>query len=90
MTSHSNGDNGDDAARADGIRRQLSDVPVSGTRQMSLEGRDALDLYLAQIGSNATELNSQIALLQAALQERVELLRELRSCQPDDEQSRPR
>jgi hypothetical protein len=88
MNSHSNGSNGDDAARAGGIQTRPIDHPVSGTRAMSLEGKDALDLYLAKIGDNAAALKAQVALLQETLQERMELLREFPSSQPDDEQSR--
>ena len=54
---------------------------------MSLEGREALDLYLAKISRNATELQTQAALLQQALRERLELLRELQSPEQDDEPS---
>lgn len=90
MNSHSNGSDGDDAAKADGMRTRPIDDPVSGTRPMSLEGKDALDLYLAKIGDNAAALKAQVALLQETLQARMELLRELPSPQPDDEQSRSR
>ena len=57
---------------------------------MSLEGREALDLYLAKISRNATELQAQAALLQDALRERLELLRELQSPEQDDEKPRTR
>ena len=57
---------------------------------MSLDGKEALDLYLAKIGANAEALKAQAALLQAALQERLDLLHELQSVQADDKQSRSR
>jgi hypothetical protein len=87
MKDRPHGGNDDEAASS---LKQLLDIPASGTRPMSLEGREALDLYLAKINHNASELKTQAALLQAALRERMELLRELQSTQPDDGQSRSR
>lgn len=85
MKDQSNGGNNDDAAGS--LLRRLFDIPASGTRPMSLEGREALDLYLAKINHNASELKTQAALLQTALRERVELLRELQPAQLDDKKS---
>jgi hypothetical protein len=82
MSDHSNRGNGGKAARAGGSRG-LFDAPAANARPMSLEGKEALDLYLAKLGHNAEELKAQAALLQAALQDRIELLRSLESCQAD-------
>jgi hypothetical protein len=49
-----------------------SDLPM---RIMSLEGVEALGLYLAAINHNIGSLNDQVALLRAALAERDELQR---------------
>jgi hypothetical protein len=88
MKGHS-GDNGDAAVRDDGVPKPLADTTTPGARRMSLEGEGALDLYLAKIASNASELQAQAALLQEALRERAELLRELQSSRSDnDERSR--
>jgi hypothetical protein len=59
-------------------------------RPMALDGKEALDLYLAKIGANADALKAQAALLQAALQERLDLLHELQSVQADDKETRSR
>jgi hypothetical protein len=53
----------------------------SDAQPMSLEGGAALDLYLAEISRNASKLQAQADLLQSALRERQDLLRELQSTQ---------
>jgi hypothetical protein len=89
MNDHSNG-NRRGATLADGSEKLLPDASAPVKRPMSLDGKEALDLYLAKIGANAEALNAQAALLQAALQERLDLLHELQSVQADDKQSRSR
>jgi hypothetical protein len=89
MNDHSNG-NRRGATLADGSEKLLPDASAPVKRPMSLDGKEALDLYLAKIGANAEALNAQAALLQAALQERLDLLHELQSVQADDKQTRSR
>ncbi len=89
MNDRSNGNRGP-ATPADLIARLLQSVPAPEKRPMSLDGKEALDLYLAKIGDNAGALKAQAALLQAALQERLDLLKELQSAQTDDKQTRTR
>ena len=89
MNDHSNGDRRA-ATLADGSERLLPDASAPEKRPMSLNGKEALDLYLAKIGANAEALKAQAALLQIALQERLDLLHELQSVQVDDKQSRSR
>jgi hypothetical protein len=59
------------------VARISSDEFAPNTRLMSLEGAEAVELYLAGIDRNVDSINEQIALLQMALAERKELLREL-------------
>jgi hypothetical protein len=87
MNDHSNGNRRADT-RADGSERLLPDASAPEKRPMSLDGKEALDLYLAKIGANAEALKAQAALLQTALQERLDLLHELQSVQVDDKRSR--
>lgn len=89
MNDHSNG-NHSPATLADLVERLLQSVPSQERRPMSLDGKDALDLYLAKIGHNADALKAQAALLQAALQERLELLKDLQSVPADGERTRSR
>lgn len=89
MNDHSKG-NRRAAPPADGSERLLPNASAPVRRPMSLDGKEALDLYLAKIGANAEALKAQAALLQAALQERLDLLHELQSVQADDEQTRSR
>jgi hypothetical protein len=49
-------------------------------RRMSLEGSEALELYLARIEHNLASLAEQMALLQTACTEREELLRKTVAC----------
>ena len=84
MNGHS-GDDGDDATHNDGAAKPWFDPATPNRRPMSLAGKEALDLYLAKIGRNASELQAQAALLQKALRERMELLRDLQSTQSDDD-----
>jgi hypothetical protein len=49
-------------------------------RRMSLEGTEALELYLAQIEQNLAALAEQMAILQTACAEREELLRRTVAC----------
>jgi hypothetical protein len=49
-------------------------------RRMSLEGLEALELYGAQMEQNLVALAQQAALLQAALAERTELIRQIVAC----------
>jgi hypothetical protein len=60
-----------------GIARTVSGKPVPNMPLMSLEGAEALELYLAGIGHNVDSINKQFVLLQRAL---AELLRELDAC----------
>jgi hypothetical protein len=62
-------------------------APVSSPRKMSLEGGEALDLYLAMLSRNAEMLKTQAALLQTALQERMTLVKELQSDKADSDQT---
>lgn len=88
MNDHPNGNRA--ATPADLIEKLLQGVPTQERRPMSLDGKEALDLYLTKIGHNAEALKAQAALLQAALQERLDLLKELQSAQADDKQTRSR
>jgi hypothetical protein len=65
------------ASRGGVLRRMIG----SDAQPMSLEGGAALDLYLAEISRNASKLQAQADLLQSALRERQDLLRELQSTQ---------
>jgi len=56
--------------------RQLD--PTS--RRMSLEGLEALELYEAQMEHNLRALARHAALLQAAIAERSELMRQIVAC----------
>jgi len=47
------------------------------TRVMSIEGKEALELYLLRIGRNTESLCEQLALLRTALLERSNLLAEI-------------
>lgn len=81
MNGHSNEDNDSAAlpvASSGGVWRGMAG---GDTQRMSLEGGAALDLYLAEISRNADRLQAQAALLQSALRERQDLLRELQSAQ---------
>jgi hypothetical protein len=49
-------------------------------RRMSLEGAEALEMYLNQIEHNLATLAEQMALLQTACAEREELLRKTVAC----------
>jgi hypothetical protein len=89
MNDHSNG-NHRNATPEDGSERLLPNALSPEKRPMSLDGKEALDLYLAKIGANADALKAQAALLQAALQERLDLLHELQSVQAGDKQTRSR
>ena len=86
MNDHSDG-NRRVATLADGSERSLPDASAPEKRPMSLDGKEALDLYLAKIGANADALKAQAALLEAALQERLDLLHELQLVQADDKQT---
>jgi hypothetical protein len=79
------GDNGDDATHDDGALKPQNGAATPGARRMSLEGKEALDLYLTKIGRNASELQAQAELLQEALRERLELLGGLQSSPSDDD-----
>jgi hypothetical protein len=87
MKERPNGGTDDEAASK---LKRLFGIPAPGARPMSLEGREALELYLAKINHNTSELKTQAALLHAALRERVELLRELQPAQQDDKKSSSR
>jgi hypothetical protein len=63
-------------------RRKLD----STGRRMSLEGAEALELYLAQIEHNLAALTEQMALLQTACAEREELLRKTVACLAERDQ----
>jgi hypothetical protein len=64
------------------LRRQLDPA----TRPMSLEGLGALELYVAQIEHNLEALGEQAALLQEALAERAELIRQIVACLAEREE----
>jgi uncharacterized small protein (DUF1192 family) len=49
----------------------------SNGRNMSLGGEEAMQLYAAEIARKVIELNTQVALLQAEIAERKQLLRDL-------------
>jgi hypothetical protein len=59
--------------------RMLPNESAPHTRPMSLEGQEALELYLAEIGRNVEAINGQATLLQTAFTERKELLQEIYS-----------
>jgi len=62
------------------IREGLAMLPGQSTPQMrdtSLEGVQAMDLYVAEFGRKIDALNKQIGLLQAAFAERKQLFREI-------------
>jgi hypothetical protein len=63
-----------------------SDPPM---QIMSLEGVEALDLYLAAIDHNIGSLNDQVALLRTALAERDELQRKC-ATQNNEEKDDPK
>jgi hypothetical protein len=49
---------------------------------MSLEGRETLDLYLAEIGRNLSALSTSAKLLRATIEEAADAVRELSSSPP--------
>jgi hypothetical protein len=62
--------------------RQLD--PTS--RRMSLEGLEAVELYGAQMEHNLEVLAQQATLLQAALAERTQLMRQIVACVAEQEE----
>jgi hypothetical protein len=62
--------------------RQLD--PTS--RRMSIQGFEALELYGAQMEHNLQALAQHAALLQAAIAERTELMRQLVACVAEQEE----
>jgi hypothetical protein len=50
------------------------------TRPMSLEGMEAVELYVAQMEKNLDELAEQTALLNKAVAERAELVLQIAAC----------
>ena len=66
----------------------MRNVPVAEKQPMLLDGKAALGLYLAKIGDNAEALKAQAALLQTALQERLDLLKDLQSSKADDKDNK--
>lgn len=59
------------------IARSLPNKSTPPTRDMLLEGKEAMKLYVAEIGRKIDALGKQIDLLQEAFTERKQLLREI-------------
>jgi hypothetical protein len=87
MNDRSNSNRGP-ATPADLAERLMRSVPVAEKQPMLLDGKAALGLYLAKIGDNAEALKAQAALLQKALQERLDLLKDLQSSKADDKDNK--
>lgn len=81
MKEYSNEDNDSAAPPAASSGGVLPGMAGIDAQRMSLQGGAALDLYLAEISRNAERLQAQADLLQSALRERQDLLRELQSSQ---------
>lgn len=62
------------------IERELSRNSAPYARGMSLEGAEALELYLAEIARNLDAIDQHLTLLQTTFAERQELLREIDAC----------
>jgi hypothetical protein len=80
MNERSKRDDNDASAPAMRATRLLSGASDLSARRMSLEGREALDLYLAEIGRNLSALGANAVLLQATLRKAMDAMRELQSC----------
>jgi hypothetical protein len=60
--------------------KELTRQSESITRPMSLEGMEAVELYVAQMELNLDELAEQAALLRKAIAERMELVLQIAAC----------